>query len=132
MSSYESPLHIVSAQVAEFGITLAQKCVKGKTNEIPTVQALIKTLNIKGHIIVADALNCQILKTDIEEYVQDEILRKQMDTACTSEKNRERVEKRTAFCTTNLNWMDNKEEWAGLNCIGAIHSEFKSKKGKSD
>ena len=155
MSSYESPLHIVSAQVAEFGITLAQKCVKGKTNEIPTVQALIKTLNIKGHIIVADALNCQketakiikegkgdyllsvkgnqpLLKTDIEEYVQDEILRKQMETACKSEKNRERVEKRTAFCTTNLGWMDNTDEWEGLSCIGAIHSEFKSKKGKSD
>ncbi|WP_370645016.1 ISAs1 family transposase [Treponema denticola] len=92
---------------------------------------------MKGHIIVADALNCQketakiikegkgdyllsvkgnqpLLKADIEEYVQDEILRKQMDTACKSEKNRERVEKRTAFCTTNLGWMDNTDEWEGV------------------
>jgi len=26
--------------------------------------------------------------------------------------------------------MNNRREWAGLSCIAAIHSEFKSEKGK--
>ena len=60
MSKYESPLHIVSAYVSEIGVTLAQKSVDGKSNEIPAVQELIRTLEISGCMVVADALNCQI------------------------------------------------------------------------
>ena len=59
MDSYESPLHIVSAQVSELGMTFAQKGVESKSNEIPAVQALLEELDIGGCIIVADALNCQ-------------------------------------------------------------------------
>ena len=60
MSKYESPLHIVSAYASEIGVTLAQKSVEGKSNEIPAVQDLIKTLEISGCMVVADALNCQV------------------------------------------------------------------------
>lgn len=56
MSSYDCPLHIVSAQLCEMGITLASKSVDGKSSEIPAVQELLKQLDIS---IVADALNCQ-------------------------------------------------------------------------
>ena len=38
MGSYESPLHIISAQVSELGITFASKSVEGNSNEIPAVQ----------------------------------------------------------------------------------------------
>ena len=37
MQRYDSPLHIISTQVCELGVTLAQKTVDGKSNEIPTV-----------------------------------------------------------------------------------------------
>ncbi|MFI3200350.1 MAG: hypothetical protein R3Y54_02330 [Eubacteriales bacterium] len=40
-------------------MTFAQETVYDKSNEIPTVQNLIKTLKLKGCVIVADALNCQ-------------------------------------------------------------------------
>ena len=59
MDSYESPLHIVSAQVAELGITYAQQAVAGKSNEIPAVRELLEQLELGGCLIVADALNCQ-------------------------------------------------------------------------
>lgn len=65
MEKYESPLHIVSAQISELGIMLAQRSVDGKSNEIPAVQELLKELNIKGSVIVADALNCQKETADI-------------------------------------------------------------------
>ena len=52
-------LHIVSAYITELGLTLGQLAVNNKTNEIPTVQTLIKQLDLDGTIIVADALNCQ-------------------------------------------------------------------------
>ena len=55
----DSPLHIISAQICEIGVTLASEAVEGKSNEIPAVQELLKKMDIEGCLIVADALNCQ-------------------------------------------------------------------------
>lgn len=155
MESYESPLHIVSAQVSELGMTFAQKSVEGKSNEIPAVRELLEELDISGCIIVADALNCQkntakavisggadyvlsvkdnhpCLKQDIADYVGDAVLRGAMDAASRTEKNRDRVEKRSAFVTEETGWLTDREEWAGLSCIGAVHTEFETKKGKTE
>ncbi len=154
MESYKSSLHIVSAQLAELGITYAQKTVDGKSNEIPAVQELIKELNIKGCIVVADALNCQKetareiingegdyilnakgnqknLQKEIEEYVQDDECRKGMDTICKKEKNRGRLETRTAYTTSAIEWMSCRSEWEKMCCIGAIHRESETKSNKT-
>jgi len=71
------------------------------------------------------------LKKNIKDYVQDENLRKTMDTTFKTEKNRERKEKRTTYVTNDIKWLENRKDWAGLICIGAIHTEFKSKKRKT-
>ncbi|MGN0729049.1 ISAs1 family transposase [Treponema sp.] len=60
MDKYDSPLHIASAQIGELGLALAQEAVDGKSNEIPAVRKLIKSLEISGCIVAADALKCQI------------------------------------------------------------------------
>lgn len=152
MSKYDSPIHIVSAYASEIGVTLGQKSVSGKSNEIPAVRELIKTLEISGCIVVADALNCQVetaqaildaktdyllcakdnqqtLKNDIREYVDDENLRKKMRTITKTEKGHGRTETRTAYVTDDVSWMPGGREWPGLKCIGAIktHFEYKGK-----
>lgn len=152
MERYESPLHIVSAQICECGMTFAQKSVEGKSNEIPAIKELLEELEISGCVIVADALNCQKktakavmdkgadyvlsakdnqenLKKAIEDYVQDKKLQTRMDTVMKLEKNRGRIEKRTAFTTQDIGWMTEKAEWEGMSCIGAVHTEFE-RKGK--
>lgn len=154
MKKCSTPLHIVSAQLGELGLTYAQETVDDKSNEIPAVQKLLEELDISGCMVVADALNCQketakvvvsgkgdylldakgnqgTLKKEIEDYVQDEELRKGMDTCRQTEKNRERIETRTAYSSTEIGWMCEKSNWANLQCIGAIHTEFESSKGKT-
>lgn len=154
MDNYTQPLHIISAQISELGLTLAQRVTDDKSNEIPAVQELLRELNIKGHVVVADALNCQKgtaeiiveqkadyllcvkdnhanLKKDIEDYIQDENLRKSMESVCKIEKGHGRIETRTAFVTSDIDWLEQKLEWKNLTCIGTIHTEFESKKGKS-
>ncbi len=42
MKNIESPMHIISAQICEFGVTLASETVDEKSNEIPAVQELLK------------------------------------------------------------------------------------------
>ena len=150
MSKYDSPLHIVSAYASELGVTLAQKSVEGKSNEIPAVQELIKTLEISGCIVVADAMNCQIetaksileanadyllcaksnqptLKADIEDYVQDDKLRAKMNSVTKTEKGHGRIETRSAFTTNEVSWMPGGRQWPGLKCIGAIKTHFECK-----
>ena len=152
MSSCKNPLHIISAYISELGMTLTQKSVSDKSNEIPAVQELLNDLNIKDCLIVADALNCQKetakiviegkgdyllcvkdnqpnLKKNIEDYVKDDELLKSMNKSSTIEKNRGRIEKRTAYITNDIKWLDNRKDWKGLVSIGAIYTEFKSKKG---
>ena len=155
MAKYDKPLHIVSAHVAELGITVGQQTVDEKSNEIPAVRELIGLLNIEGCMIVADALHCQketaeavvgsgadyllsvkdnqlTLKQDVEDYVMDEYLRETMDTAVTLEKNSGRVERRTAFVTDEIDWLDSRGDWAGIACIGAINTRFSTSKGETD
>jgi predicted transposase YbfD/YdcC len=155
IGGYDSPLHIISAQLAELGITLAQKTVEGKSNEIPAMRELLALMNIEGCMIVADALHCQkktaeaviagkgdylldvkdnqqTLKEQIAEYVQDEGLRKGMDSHTTCEKTSGRVERRTAYTSEEIGWLYGKEDWKKLACIGAVNTQFSGKAGTSD
>lgn len=147
MKKYESPLHIISAQLSELGMTLGSRSVNDKSSEIPAVQELLTELDIAGCLVVADALNCQketakvtvagkadyllsvkgnqpTLMQEIADYVQDDDLRARMDQQTTVEKNRDRIERRVAFATTDVSWISGKDEWVNLSCIGAIHTTF--------
>jgi len=155
MDRYSSPLHIISAQLAELGITIGQRTVDGKSNEIPAMRELLEHLSVKGCLIVADALHCQketaktviegkgdylfsvkdnqqTLKEDIAGYVQDEHLRKKMDSHTTVDKTSGRVERRSAYTSGDIGWLFGREEWDKLACIGAVNTKFSSKKGETN
>ena len=62
MQEYERPLHILSAYLVEQVLTLGQQTVAKKSNEIPnasTLRELINLIDIRGSMVVADALHCQ-------------------------------------------------------------------------
>jgi predicted transposase YbfD/YdcC len=153
MDKYDKPIHIVSAHIAELGITLASHKVNAKSNEIPAVRELLETLEIEGCMIVADAMHCQKetaaaivnkgadyllcakdnqsnLKKDIEDYVQDEELCKTMECAQTREQNSGRIELRRAFVCTDIDWLHDKGEWKNITTIGAINRQT-TYKGKT-
>ena len=155
MDKYAKPLHIVSAHLAELGITLASRRVDEKENEIPAVRDLLQLMNVEGCMIVADTLHCQketaalviekkadyllnvkgnqeTLMEDIELYVQDDDLRESMDTATTVEKNGGRIEQRRAFVCCDIDWLHSKGDWKGLACIAAINTKFTYKGKTSD
>jgi predicted transposase YbfD/YdcC len=148
MKEYDRSLHILSVHLAELGLTVSQKTVDEKSNEIPAMQELLGLIDIRGCMIVADALNTQTkiaesvinnggdyllnvkgnqetLMKDIEDYVQDEKLRAEMESETTNEKNGGRLEFRQAFVLTDIDWMgEHLKNWLGLSCIGAINRRF--------
>lgn len=155
MQRYEKPLHIISAHIAELGLTLGQQTVSGKSNEIPAMRELLELLQVEGCMVVADVMHCQketakvivagqadyllsvkdnqeTLKENITDYVEDAALRKTMDTASTTEKNSGRIEKRSAYATCDVDWLYGREEWVRLACVGAVHTRVETKTGSSD
>ena len=139
----------LSAQICEIGVTLASEAVEDKSNEIPAVQELLKKMDIEGCLIVADTLNCQQktaeaivagkadylldvkanqrnLEEEIAEYIKDDALRGSMDKKRTVEKNRERIEIRTAYTSDDAAWLCGREKWKNLCCIGAIRKEVEA------
>lgn len=137
------PLHILSAIVSESKLILGSLPCETKISEPEMFRELISILDINGAIVVADALHCQKksakkvieengdylfvvkdnepnLKKDIELFVQNE----EMDKYTQKELNGGRIEKRTAYTTTDIDWLEGKEKWDSLSTIGAIHTEF--------
>jgi predicted transposase YbfD/YdcC len=97
MMKNEKALHIISAQIAELGITFGQQATDSKSNGVPAVREWIKQLCLDGCIVVADALNCQKetakadyllrvkenqshLKESIADYIANEQLHSQIDS----------------------------------------------------
>ncbi|WP_277055428.1 ISAs1 family transposase [Treponema socranskii] len=155
MKKYDSPLHIISAQIGELGLTLAQRTVASKSNEIPAVPKLVQELKIPGCMVVADAMNCQIetaeaileakadyllsakanqetLMNDIAEYVQDKKLRVKMDSISRTERGHGRKETRSAYTSNDVEWQPGGRVWPGLKCIGAVHTRFETSEGVTE
>jgi predicted transposase YbfD/YdcC len=138
-----SVLHIASAIVSECAMVIGSQECKTKTGEITAFRELIELLDVSGAVIVADALHCNknsakavvnagadylfsvkdnqpTLKDAIELYVREEPL----ETYRKREKNGGRIETRTAYVSHEIEWLEGREHWEKLSCIGAIHTEF--------
>jgi len=145
-----SVLHIVSALVSEFKLVIGSQECATKTSEITAFRELIELLDVTGTVVVADALHCNqnsakavikaeadylfvvkdnvpVLKADIELYIHNE----DVPSYQTIEKNGGRIEKRTAYACSEIEWLDGKEKWENISCIGAIHREFEKNDQKS-
>lgn len=139
----DNPLHILTAIISENNLVIGSQECDTKITEPKALRELVELLDISGSIIVADALHCQKksaekivdeggdylfvvkdneprLKSDIELYIQNEETEEYRKT----EKNGGRIEKRTAYVTQDIEWLENKDKWKGIKTIGAIHSEF--------
>ena len=124
-------------------ISLLQKTVEDKTNEISAVKELIEMLDAKGMVITADAMHCQkeaaetivnnggdyVLqlkanqKTFYEDvyaifddkYIDETYKNCEYEIYKTEEKSHERIERRTCYVLNVIEFfMDYLAEWKGL------------------
>lgn len=131
--------HIVSA-VDENGFCLGEMCVDEKSNEITAIPELLDALNIKGHIITTDAMGTQTeivrkirkkradyvlalkgnhlgLYEDVKLYFSDTEFLSRCAYTKTMEKARGNIEKREYWQSTDIGWLSQKKDWAGLCSI---------------
>lgn len=64
-----SQVNLLSAIVHQQAITIAQKQIASKSNEIPTAKPLLQPLDLKGKVVTGDAMHTQ---SDLARFVVEE------------------------------------------------------------
>jgi len=131
--------HIVSA-VDEAGFCVGETLAGDKSNEITAIPELLRSLNINGHIVTADAMGCQrdiaklvrqkkahymlglkgnqgALHEDVGLYFSDPELRAGCAYHKVVDKARSAVEIREYWQTADIAWLPARNAWAGLASI---------------
>lgn len=153
----QKALHVVSVWSDADGISLGQKVVDEKSNEIIAIPELLEEINIKGSIVTIDAMGTQVkiaeqikkqkgnyvlavkgnqgnLYEEIKTYFEDEEELKQIKEAGgykrTAEKARSQIEVREYYQTAEIGWMEEKKRWKGLKSIGMVQNTITKSNGE--
>jgi len=141
--SRKYPVHIVTAFAAANRISIGQVATEEKSNEITAIPKLLEMIALKGCIVTIDAIGCQqeIVKSIIKaeaEYIlmvkdNQKELREQvekvikMNASCdrdeTLDAGHGRIETRVCQATSNLTFLDGKEDWKNIKSVVKITSE---------
>lgn len=143
----KSAIHMVSAFATGVRLVLAQEKVEEKSNEITAIPKLLKLFEVKGNTITIDAAGCQkaIAEQIVEQggdYVlalkgnqgtlnEDVRLFLEAETARPSSKaiagameeadaGHGRIETRRCIVSDQIDWLEQKPQWAGLKTIAMI------------
>jgi predicted transposase YbfD/YdcC len=138
-----SALQILTAYLTESGVTINQKAIHEKTNEIPVFQEMLDDLVVEGKTITADAMHCQRetcqkiveqggdyvfgLKAnqhnfyeEVNLFVQDSQLLATCEQFRTIEKSRGRIEERICYKLPDLDFLSMKSDWTGLQSVFCV------------
>ena len=138
-------LQLVSAYASEAKPILAQTDINDKANEITTLPQLLSLIDIKGSTITADAMYCQkdttkqIIKQggnyilalknnhktlfdDVSLWLNTQFDNKQLKVYETTEKDHGRLETRRYAISTELDWLEQKDQWHTLNAVVMVES----------
>lgn len=137
-------IHIVSAWADELSLVLGQIKTDEKSNEITAIPELLELIDIKGAVITIDAMGCQKkICEKIIEKKSDYVLSLKGNQGSTHDAVKDffgmderqlekygvvktekecsvdhgRIETREYFLCTDLSWLDNRRQWAGLRAV---------------
>ena len=147
----KTPLHVVSAWLAENNLTLGQVVTDEKSNEITAIPALLALLNVEGATITIDAMGCQkkiaaaivekgaeyilalkgnqsTLENEVEGFFAEAQKTAFRDTPHTFHESVDgdhgRIETRRVWATSEVSWMlDAKKDWKNLRSLILVESE---------
>jgi predicted transposase YbfD/YdcC len=152
----KSAIHMVSAFATKARLILAQQAVDDKSNEITAIPKLLSLLDLKGHIVTIDAMGTQraiakqiieqggnyilalkgnqgTLNEDVRLFIETELEKQTSkiieDSHKDVDKGHGRIETRACFVTSQIDWLQQKDSWAGLKTIAMIE-ETQEMRGK--
>jgi predicted transposase YbfD/YdcC len=147
--SGQAAIHMVSAFAARQRLVLGQVKVAEKSNEIIAIPKLLDMLAIEGAIVTIDAMGCQreiaktiidqkadyvlalkgnqgSLREDVELFAAEQKARNFADTRIsqdtTIDGDHGRIETRTTTVMHDIEWLQARHGWAGLNAVIMVES----------
>jgi predicted transposase YbfD/YdcC len=155
----KAAIHMVSAWSSRQRLVLGQNKVAEKSNEITAIPALLELLTLKGAIVTIDAMGCQTaiaekiiakgadyvlalkgnqgtLRDDVELFFAEQKACKFKDTKIsrheTLEKSHGRIETRSCTSIDNIDWLEQRHDWASLKSIVMVESVREIVGGKTE
>jgi len=152
----KTAIHMVSAFATEARLVLGQIKVADKTNEITAIPMLLNLLELTGAIITIDAMGCQkdiaqkiiekeadyvlslkgnhsTLHEDVKLFLETEVSKDKSNAISDIHESIDaghgRIETRKCWVSDEINWLEQKAEWPGLNGIAMIE-EIREISGK--
>lgn len=140
-------IHMVSAFATGARLVLAQQKVDDKSNEITAIPLLLDLLSIQGSTITIDAMGCQkaiaekiqekeadyvlslkgnqgTLNEDVRLFLESEVAK--ASSTVLEDRHEEvdcghgRIETRTCVVSSQIEWLDQKQDWKGLKTVAMI------------
>ena len=146
-SNGKSAIHMVSAWACSNGIVLGQRKTDDKSNEITAIPELLKMLEIEGCIVTIDAMGCQRsiaetirdkkadyvfslkgnqgnLHDDVELFFKDHLKKgHRFEYYETVNGGHGKIETRRYWTTSDIQWLQGKENWKDLKTICMVQRE---------
>ena len=148
--------NVLNVQSTETGITLSTTKIDEKTNEIPETQRILKSLDLKGCVVTADALNTQKetakaiitlshgdyclavknnqkrLYSDLvlyfqDTYVTDNLKKKDNCYLKETEETARKIITWEHYITDDVDWFENKDDWQSLKSFGYLRKSIYDK-----
>lgn len=145
----KAAIHMVSAWAHANRLVLGQLKVDDKSNEIRAIPKLLQLLDLQGATVTIDAMGCQkeiaqvitdqgadyvlalkenhqTLYDDVKLFLDDAKATDfaELDHACveTVDGDHGRIETRTYWVTSDIEWLGAKASWAKLHSVGMVES----------
>ena len=152
----QKPIHMVSAWANSQQMVLGQLATEEKSNEITAVPELLEMLDIAGCIITADAMSCQkeivkkivekeadyvlglkdnqpTMRREVQEYFDAARREPQnypaVKSITTKDCGHGRIETRTYYLTTEIEWFEDRAKWSNLRSFGMVQSKVEQQGG---
>lgn len=138
-------VQLVSTFAGRARWVLAQQAVAEQSNEITAIPDLLALLDLQGAVVSIDAMGCQkaiaqtlveagadyvlalkdnhpTLCEDVQLWLETEVAHGHLPVLETVEKDHGRIELRRYALSSQIDWLEAKPEWAGLQALGRVES----------
>jgi predicted transposase YbfD/YdcC len=149
-ASKKAAIHMVSVWSSVNSVVLGQIKTEEKSNEITAIPELLDMLDISGCIVTIDAMGCQkeivkkivdkkgdyvlglkgnqgTLHEDVKLYLEaccsNDFKKVEHDYYETIEKEHGRIDIRRYWTTSEIEWLENRNNWKNLHTICMVESE---------
>lgn len=143
----KAAIHMVSAWACQADMVFGQIATDEKSNEITAIPKLLKTLVLNGSVVTIDAMGCQkkIAKTiqeadgdylfslkgnhstlhdEVQLFLDDAIANSSCyDYDDTTDGGHGRIERRKVWYSEDVQWIADRQDWAGLSSLIAVESQ---------